>query len=125
MVKDIFRGTMDLLLGAGKTVRTSLPSGGVTTLPKSMVEACYVHHLLYAVPAKKGHNIENIEDIVPLYDVDVKLRIPEKVRSVQTAPGQEEIAFEQKDGILSYRVPRVECHQMIKIICDAKADREG
>ena len=125
VVKDIFRGTMDLLLGAGKTVRTSLPSGGVTTLPKSMVEACYVHHLLYAVPAKKGHNIENIEDIVPLYDVDVKLRIPEKVRSVQTAPGQEEIAFEQKDGILSYRVPRVECHQMINILCDAKPDREG
>lgn len=115
IVKEIFRKTMDMLLGPHKTVHTSLPSGGVTTLARSIKKPYYIHHLLYAVPVKRG-NIEIIEDIVPLYDVSVELRIPERVRSVQLVPQREELSFEQKEGILSYHVPRLECHQMTMIV---------
>lgn len=115
IVKDIFRHTMDTLLKKDKTIYTTLPSEGVVTLARSREEPYYINHLLYAVPVKRGDGIEIIEDILPVYDIRVELRIPEKVTGVRCVPQQEELQFEQLHGVLCYTVPVLECHQMIQI----------
>lgn len=115
IVKDIFQYTMDSLLKKEKTINTSLPSEGIVTLARSMAEPYYINHFLYATPVKRGDGIEIIEDIVPLYEIQVEIRIPEKVKSVRCVPQQEELSFEQEGQVVRYTLPKVECHQMVML----------
>ncbi len=115
IVKEVFRHTMDTLLKEDKTLYTTLPSQGVVTLAKSIRENYYIHHLLYAVPVRRGEDIEIIEDIVPVYDISVRLRLSEKITGVRLVPQNEALPFEQDGQVLRYTVPRLECHQMVMI----------
>ncbi|MFC5403619.1 family 10 glycosylhydrolase [Cohnella soli] len=114
-VKEVVLGALDRLLADRKTLWTSLPAQGVVTLQHQNKESRYVNHLLYAFPVKRGKDKEVIEDITPLYRVDVQLRVPETVRRVYTVPQLEDIPFTQEGSSIQYQVPTVECHQMIAI----------
>jgi len=114
IVKETVLYALNRLLPA-KTLRTGLPAQGVVTLQHQRLEQRYVNHLLYAVPVRRGASIEVIEDIVPLYDVDVELRLPEAAKAVYLAPQRTPLAFEQEGGVLRYTVPKLECHQMVVI----------
>ncbi|AIQ54369.1 beta-galactosidase trimerization domain-containing protein [Paenibacillus sp. FSL R7-0331] len=96
---------------------TSLPARGIATLQYQQAERRYVNHLLYAAPALKGR-IEVIEDIVPLQDVSVSLRLPSAaaVKRVYLAPAMSELPFTaDQDGGITYTVPHLENHQMAVI----------
>lgn len=84
----------------------------------------YVLHLLYAAPVKRGDrvipawgidSIEVIEDIVPVNNVTVALRLPQPVRAVRLVPSGESLAFNQSGSTVTFAVPRVECHQMVEL----------
>lgn len=98
-----------------KTLETNLPAQGVVTLTKQENKQQYVNHLLYASPVKRGNGIEVIEDIIPIYDVKVSVRIHEKVKRVYLAPELREIPFTQLEDTVSYIVDRLECHQIVVI----------
>ncbi|WP_310829872.1 beta-galactosidase trimerization domain-containing protein [Paenibacillus pedocola] len=96
---------------------TSLPARGITTLQYQQAERRYVNHLLYAAPVLKGR-IEVIEDIVPLRDISVSLRLPTAapVHRVYLAPSMTALPFTAgQEGELSYTVPYLENHQMAVI----------
>ena len=96
-----------------KRLETDLPAQGIVTLTEQKSLNRYVNHLLYASPVKRGTGIEVIEDILPVYDVNVSVRVPHKVKKVYTAPLKQEIRFSQESDKVSYTIPRLECHQMI------------
>lgn len=98
-----------------KTLETNLPASGIVTLMHQKQQKRFVNHLLYASPVKRGESVEVIEDILPVYNTTVTLRVPYEVKKVHLAPQMEEIAFRQEDGILSYIVDRFECHQMVVV----------
>ncbi|MFC4778669.1 alpha-amylase family protein [Paenibacillus sp. GCM10023252] len=104
---------IDKLLGGSPSLRTSLPAQGVVTLQHQAAESRYVNHLLYASPVKRGNGIEVIEDIIPLYDVEVELRVPDDVKGVYLAPQGTQIPYVYEEGLVRYTVPRLECHQMV------------
>lgn len=113
-LKETVIYALDRLLSE-KTLETSLPAQGVTTLMKQEKENRYVNHLLYATPVKRGESIEIIEDILPVYDVKVALRLPVKVKSVYLAPQMKDLEFKQEGNEVKYSVPKLECHQMVVI----------
>lgn len=88
----------DTLLGAYKTLETTLPAQGVTTIQQQTAQSRCVHHLLYATPVKRGEDICVIEDIVPLYDVAVKVRLPQKIKKAYLAPQMDPLPITQQDG---------------------------
>ena len=96
-----------------KTLRTTLPVQGVTTLQKQPSEQRYVNHLLYTSPVKRGKGIEIIEDILPVYDVSVELRIKEQVKQAYLAPQMTLLPFTQTNGVVQFTLPKLETHQMI------------
>jgi hypothetical protein len=98
-----------------KTLTTNLPAQGIVTLTEQKKESRIVNHLLYASPVKRGEDIEVIEDIIPVYDIKVKVRIPFKVKRVYLAPQGKDIEFEQKGDFINYLVSKIECHQMVVI----------
>ncbi|MDQ1910090.1 beta-galactosidase trimerization domain-containing protein [Paenibacillus sp. GD4] len=116
ILKETVQFALDRLLGTVKTLRTSLPAQGVVTLTKQSAENRYIHHLLYASPVKRGKGIEVIEDIVPLYETEVAVKLKEKAKRVYLAPQQVELPFLQDaDGTVQYVLPKLECHQMVVI----------
>lgn len=102
---------MDLLLGKEKSLITNLGSMGVATLFEQ--ENRYVAHLLYAVPTKRGQRTEVIEDIYPVSGIDVKIKVPEKIKKVYLAPQMTEIDFCEEDGYVKAEGITVDCHQMV------------
>lgn len=97
------------------TLETNLPAQGVVTLMNQKSEKRLVNHLLYASPVKRGQNVEVIEDILPVYDTKVTLKVPYKARRVYLAPQNKDIAFIQEGDTISYTIDKFECHQMIVI----------
>jgi hypothetical protein len=99
----------------GKTLQTTLPAQGVVTLQEQKEENRLINHLLYASSVRRGDSVEVIEDIVPLYNVQVSVRMASLVKNVYLAPQMRPLPFSYEDGVLHYTVPVLECHQMAVI----------
>lgn len=101
------------LLGERRTLATTLPAQGVTTIQEQAADNRWVHHLLYASPVRRGQSIEIIEDVLPIYEVNCSVKTDRPVRSVYLAPQMTELPFSQEDGRIAYTLPKLECHQMV------------
>ncbi|MNR18163.1 hypothetical protein D3C85_1348760 [compost metagenome] len=117
-VKETVLYAINRLLGSSKTLSTNLPAQGVVTLMEQKQHNRYVNHLLYVTPVKRGKSIEVIEDVIPLHDVEVSLRLPSKVSRIYLAPQLQEIPFEQDGDKLTYTVSKLDLHQMIVLDID-------
>ncbi len=104
---------LDLLLENDKVLETNLASMGTATLMQQKNQNRYVAHLLYAIPTKRGINTEIIEDIYPVHDITLKIRVPEDVKRVYLAPQNRDIEYTKKDGCIEVKDLIVDCHQMI------------
>jgi len=113
IVRQIVDYALGRLLANRKTLTTSLPAQGITTLQMQSTHNRLVHHLLYASPVRRGKDVEVIEDIVPLYDVLSTVRTNRRVKNVYLAPQLTELPYASDNGTVSYRVPKLECHQMV------------
>ena len=113
IAKLIAEKMIDLILGNNKTLVTNLPAQGVVTLMDQTEEKRLVNHLLYASPVRRGSGIEVIEDIVPVYGVNVTLNINKEPKRVYLAPENKDIPFSYKNGRLSYTVEKLDLHAMV------------
>ncbi|MNO42834.1 Beta-galactosidase GanA [compost metagenome] len=112
IVKETVLHALNRLL-PDKTLHTSLPAQGIVTLQEQKEEKRLVNHLLYASPVRRGESIEIIEDIIPLYDVQVSVRAEGRVRNVYLAPQMTPLPFSLEEQTVQYTVPVLECHQMV------------
>jgi len=88
----------------------TMPSAGRVTFVRQPQHRRYVVHLLYATPMQRG-KCQIIEDLVPLYDVPVAVRVSEKVRRAYTIPERTNLRLERSaDGTVCCVVPKVQCH---------------
>ncbi len=113
IAKSLTHHIINLLLGEEKTLVTNLPSLGVVTLKKQVAENRLVNHLLYATPVKRGGGIEVIEDIVPLYGVEVSVRWDCAPKRVYTAPAMADLPYTYENGRISYTIDRLSLHTMV------------
>lgn len=104
---------LNKLLAGTKTLETNLPAQGIVTLQEQKAEKRFINHLLYASPVKRGEKIEVIEDILPVYNVQVSIKTEQSIKRVYLAPQMDDIEYTQEKGSVSYTVPVLECHQMI------------
>ena len=111
--KEAVKYAIDKILGTNKTFKSNMPSGGVATLMKQPNENRYVNHLLYASPVKRGNGIEVIEDLIPLYNIDVELAIGEKIKKAYDGKTKDEIKFSQDNGKVKFKVDELNCHKVV------------
>ncbi len=112
-VKEFVVGVIDKLLSDNKTIVTNLPAQGIITLTKQNDRL--VNHVLYASPVKRGTDTEIIEDIIPVYNINVSVKTDKAVNKVYKAPQMTEVPYKYENGILSYTVDKIECSQLIVI----------
>jgi hypothetical protein len=116
ILKRMVHYAIDYLLKDKISIKTSLPAQGIITLTKQ--KSHYIIHMLYGVPVKRGKNTEVIEDIQPLYELEVQLHFSEEIKKVYLAPQNLELDYKCENGTLFFKVPRLELHQMIVVVCE-------
>jgi hypothetical protein len=115
-------------LGDNICIKSNLPSQARVSFTKQKNENRYVLHLLFANKLFRGgrmniggtvsgglDGVEIIEELVPLHETEIDLKIPEEVSSVTLEPSGEQIKFEQTNGGISFVVDKFSCHQMVAI----------
>jgi hypothetical protein len=96
-------------------VEAILPSAGRISLLHQPEQRRYVLHLLYAAPLQRGRCLV-VEDIVPLRDVVVALRLPVKPLRVWLAPAGSALSpRDAADGSVTVIVPRFACHSAVVV----------
>ena len=111
-IKELAAYVIRRLMDGEFSIESAVPDRGVTTLTQQGSRK--IVHLLYAHTTKRGADTEVIEDIVPLYNIDVSVKC-DKPSKVILVPQNEEIDFSYADGKASFTVPKIEIHQMISI----------
>ena len=100
-------------------VETNLPSGGRINVMEQRAQRRYVAHVLFVTTSNRGtfggKPVEIIEELLPLRDTRVRLRLPRKVKTVRLVPDGGTLAFTpQADGV-EFTVPEFAGHQMIEL----------
>ena len=113
-LKELVSVMIEHLTGEDKTLDVSgMPDRGIITLMKQGDR--YVNHLLYAHTSLRGKNTEVIEDVVPLYDIEVKIKTDRAPKKVTLQPQGESMDFSYDGKNVRYTVPRVYIHQLVTI----------
>lgn len=108
--RDLFANALRLIYSR-PMVQTRLPSAGRVSLMQQPQHRRYIAHLLYAPPLQRGRCLV-IEDLPPLFDVPLTVRVPEAISAAYLIPGRIPLTWTQEDGI-RVTVPRVQGHQAV------------
>jgi putative glycosyl hydrolase-like family 6 (GHL6) protein len=109
--RQLFQNALDLIY-TEPTLTTDLPSTARVSLLHQPARNRYVAHLLYAPPIHRGE-VESIEDMPPLYEVPVELRVPQTVKKAYTIPGKNELEITAADGSAKVTVPKFQMHTAV------------
>ena len=115
--KTLFLNALALLL-PDPLVRHEGPSTLLVTLNEQAQQQRRIMHLLHYIPERRGHDLDVIEDVIPLYNVKISLRADNGATAVTCVPEGETLDFQVRDGRVEFVVPRILGHQMIEITAD-------
>jgi hypothetical protein len=105
--RDLVLNLLDLLYPNPLAEVKGLPSCGRVSIMRQEDPSRLMVHLIYANPIRRGET-EVIEDIVPLHEVELKVRVEKAPSRVYLAPSEETLGFTHKDGVVTVVIPRLE-----------------
>jgi hypothetical protein len=110
--RTFVRNVIDLLLP-----QPLLQVGGPTGLEASVTKQSdrTIVHLLYYSAEWRTPHLDLIEDVTPLFDVPVSLKVEREPDSVSLAPEKRPVDFTYHDGRVELRVPEVRGHAMLVV----------
>ena len=112
--KQLFLNALELLL-PDPLVKHDGPSTVMVTLNEQKQENRQVLHLLHYIPERRSKEIDIIEDVIPLYNIKVSVKVPQPVRSIVCAPEGIQLDFDLKEDRVEFVVPKIDGHQMIAL----------
>jgi hypothetical protein len=78
----------------------------------------WVLHFLHFIPERRSKELDVIEDVIPLFNVNLFVRTPRKVRDAIIVPDGVSIAANHNDPCLMFQVPRIDGHAMLSLEFD-------
>jgi hypothetical protein len=106
----LLRNLPDLLIPE-PLLRIDAPSGTVATVMRQGART--VVHLLHYSAERRAGNLDIIEDVVPLFDRPMSLKLPRAPKKVYLAPEESAVPFEYLAGRVNLRVPVIDGHAMV------------
>ena len=70
-------------------------------------------HLLYYTAERRTEKLDLIEDVVPIFDLAMSLKLEKAPKRVYVAPEGTDVPFEYLAGRVNLRVPEINGHAMI------------
>ncbi|MFW6367362.1 MAG: alpha-amylase family protein [bacterium] len=125
--KEYLRRVLRLLLDDAPSVETNLPSTSRIALRNQPAQDRHILHLLHADkinrggPVKlsggnlsaSGRSIEVIDELRPVHDTEIAVRLPEKITRVTLEPEGRELSFSANDGHIKIHLDQFTCHAML------------
>lgn len=112
--KRLLLNALDLLL-PDPLVRHTGPSTLLAVLNRQPAHNRTVLHLLHYIPERRGTSFDTVEDVIPLYDVELSLRCADPVTSVALRPSGEALPWRVEGERILVRVPKIAGHQMVEL----------
>jgi hypothetical protein len=109
--KQLFLNALELLL-PDPLVRHNGPTTLQVIVNEQSAENRWIIHLLHYIPERRSQEIDTIEDVIPLYNVKISIRLP-KIKSVICVPEQGPLPYQQEEGRVEFVLPQLAGHQMI------------
>lgn len=77
----------------------------------------YILHALFYIPVRKSSRMELVEDVIPLYQIQVSAALNAAVKTVTEVPGGEAMEFRKGEeaGRIQFTIPKISGHTMIEI----------
>ncbi len=112
--KKLVLNAVDMLLEE-PVIEHDGPSTLLTTVNDQEQENRRVVHLLHYIPERRSEEIDIIEDVIPLYDLNLSVSTDKNVEKVTCVPEGKDLDFEVNEGRIEFMLPELEGHQMIEI----------
>jgi len=106
----LVRNLLDRLLPE-PLLRVDAPSATETSVTRQGKRT--IVHVLYYSPERRTEKLDLIEDVVPLFEVPMSLKLGRAPKKVYVAPQATPIPFEYLAGRVNLRVPEVRGHAMV------------
>lgn len=91
------------------------PSSLLSTVNRQPDESRYVVHLLHYIPERRGKQFDVIEDVIPVHNIEVTLRLGTPVNTIKLVPDGAALEFTSVGGAVTFTVPTVNGHAMIEV----------
>ncbi len=92
-------------------LRVTAPTSTETTVTRQKNRT--IVHLLQYCPERRANGLDLVEDIVPIHQIPISLRLDKPPRRVYLAPGREPLSFSYQNGRADLTVPEVRGHAMV------------
>ena len=92
---------------------TDLPSTAELTLRSQ--DDRFILHALHYIPQRKCRTMDIIEEVIPVYNAEIKVRLDKIPDKVYLAPSLEAIDFKSNNGYVSFKLHELCGHQMVVI----------
>lgn len=119
--RTLIRNCLDILL-PDRWVSHNGPSTTFVALNHQEAENRSVLHILHTIPEKICNKLQTVEDVIPLYDLEVKVKWLWKkeqeaeIGAVTLVPQMEKLPFICRDSYVEFKVPKIEGHQIVEIV---------
>lgn len=111
MMKDAIDNLLD-----NKLIDHNGPSTLLTSLNEDKETGAQVLHTLHYITEKRSEDIYTIEDIIPLYNIELRMFVGnKKVTSVKKLPELTEVSFNAEEGYINFTIDKIEGHLMLLI----------
>ena len=100
-------------LGVEPLVKADLPSFAEVTLRKK--DGRIILHILNYIIERKCRRLDTIEEVIPLFDRRVGVRLDRKPTSVKLAPGMKELAFDWDGRYVTFVLDKIEGYEIVEI----------
>lgn len=111
--KLIIDDAINILL-KDKLITHNGPSSLITTFNEQKENKRSLIHLLHYIPEKRSKDIYTIEDVIPLYNLEVKVYIGEKsINKIKWLFNDKELKYKQENNYLIFNIDKIEGHEMI------------
>ncbi len=119
--RDMVINALKLLLpDEKKLIVTNAPTTADITLNYQAEHDRYVLHILHYIPERRYNATDTIEDIIPLHNISLELKLPKEYTNASIVPDDRGIVSAVSGNKLSINVPEVNGHCMIAISADNK-----
>jgi hypothetical protein len=108
--KLLVRNCIDRLI-PDPVLRVEAPSTAEVTLTEQ--HGRRIVHLLHYPAERRGIDLDVVEDVIPLFNISISLKVSSRPRQVYMAPELQQLQVEYANGYATVTVPKVSGHAMV------------
>lgn len=112
--KTLLANAVDMLL-PNRLITHNGPSTLFVSVHEQEEENRYVAHYLHYIPERRCHEIDVIEDIIPLYQIESTIQVEKIVKSIRLVPECKDLPFTQIKNKVNFKIEQIYGHQMVEI----------